>query len=1051
MKQIIGSIIVALLLTGVSHSADSDWGGVPLSIPIREHTGLYQREALQRLVAGPPATVESLTLCVVRISFSDRGFGDATPHDSLYYENELRHLREYYDGASIGRFSLDLVLFEEVVVLSRPEAYYGEDGVWEIRIAEMVMETVEAIDSLIDFSAFEGIALIHADAGQETDFSGDSPWQLWSGFIDPEEMAEILADTLGTPGVPTSDSLNGEPYYIDNVIVWPEEASQDGETFGSLGIYAYQIGQRIGMMPLFDTTYDSQGIGSFGLMGYGLYNYAGFLPAFPCAFHRYLMGWVDAVEVLGDTDMRLHDINSAAGGDTCLVRIPVSSSEYFLLANRVHDKNFNGLFDPVDIAFRDIPQNEDTLMGAEFDFYLTISTDPELEVGFDTGSGLMIWHIDESVISESLAAGGYPNDDASLKGVDLEEADGIQDLDKSGGSYSFGSYYDSFREGGNASFGRGTNPSSDGNGGAPSGISIENISVPGTYMNCTIRIEPPLEFVRTDFDGWIGDLSPIPSDLDLDGVEDLVMAADTGLVLVAIGAGSPAWDGGIDTLVLVPDAVWSGPPVLCNAGGADEPEIFITTDDGRFYAFHSDGSSYPVGDAAHMGSLELLGTTTTAPIAMELDGDPFAEVLFLSSTDDSTFLYLVGCSIGLQDPRWETAGLGIVVINLMAGRIISHMSLGIVSLPDRGWIGEGFFAANILDSGDLFLYFVPMAGYAYPIEAVEPIGSIVARGLSAPASLCQPAAGDVNADGEDEGLFAVQGAGLVYLEPSRNRFTLRELRGERTGAPALSDVDGDGVMETVLRDEYNLYLMTGFGSPLFEWPIEVPDVLAKREQEGRPASPLVADLDGNGRADMLYRIGGDIWCFSPAGDPIEGLRLIGEGTGHSTPALIDRGIDGLFLFVAGSYHLIDEEGGEELSSLRRYSLDDGYLPAGSWPFFRRDAWGSARQERHDATTEYAGMLDEGSYVCYPNPVKQGFFTVRVTIFEPAQVKVTLMNIEGEKVFESNRRHAWPEGSGVPFEERISTAGMAGGVYICRLEAVGGDWAWSGVKKVAITR
>ncbi|MCK4237466.1 MAG: hypothetical protein KAX38_10135, partial [Candidatus Krumholzibacteria bacterium] len=425
--------------------------------------GTYQRGAFLDLLEGRFTCVDSLSLLAVRVSFSDRDFnadvGDTVVYDSLYFANELRHLEEYFLGASCSRFILSWELSPGIVKLDRPEGYYGEDGVWEERVVELLMEVVQATDSLIDYSLYDALAIIHAGTGQETDFNGDSPEQLWSGFVDPGEMEEILADTLGTPGVPTDDSLGGEPYYVDNMMVWPEKSSQDGFPFGSLGVYAYQVGLRLGMIPLFDTTpsgfLDSQGIGSLGLMGYGLYNALGIVPAFPCAFHRYLMGWVEPLDISEDCNIRLKDINSFSPLDTSLVRIPVNATEYFMIANRVHDTNFNGRFDfgdvePVREAFR-IPGNEDTLLGAEFDFFLTATTNPTWheenpDSGFIvkktiTGSGLMIWHIDETIIIRALESGRYPEDNPVLKGVDLEEADGIQDLDRPGGSYAFGSYY----------------------------------------------------------------------------------------------------------------------------------------------------------------------------------------------------------------------------------------------------------------------------------------------------------------------------------------------------------------------------------------------------------------------------------------------------------------------------------------------------------------------------------------------------------------------------------------------------------------------------------
>jgi M6 family metalloprotease-like protein len=1027
------------------------------SISIRDTEmgmGLYQRDAMSSLVGAGPTVVESLTVGVIRVSFQDLEFGtgtDGLPHDSLYFENELRHLREYFVGASVGRFSLETELQPGVVMMSRPEAYYGEDEVWEERVSEMLMEVVEAVDSFVDFTRFDAIALIHAGSGQETDFNGDSENQIWSGFIDPVEMAEILADTLGTPGVPTADSLGGEPFYVDNVIVWPEDATQDGQTFGSLGIFAYQIGLRIGMMPLFDTTPsgfpNSQGIGQFGLMGYGLYNAVGFVPAFPCAFQRYLMGWVEPLEIVGDAEVRLDDINLPGGPDTVLVKVSISPSEYYLVANRVHDTDFDGRFDFGDVDLDGIPDNTDTLLGAEFDYFLTSTTNPP---GL-TGSGILIWHVDESVILSAIEGGGYPNDDATLKGVDLEEADGIQDLDKPGGTYSFGSYFDSFRAGNNIRFGPETNPSTESNGGVPTGIILDDISEPGTWMDFIIRFEPHMEYVRADFGGRVGDMSPIPADLDIDGVTDLVIASDTGLVLVSFDAGSADWNLEIDTLFRVQDALWTGPPVLCNAGGGDEPEIFITTADGRFFAFHGDGSPFPVGDPAALGSLELDGTIATTPMALELDGDPFAEVIFLSSTGGQTTLYLVGYSALLQDARWETAGAGVVKIVFADGRIVSHMAAGITTIRDRGWSGVGFFFASRSASGELLLNFVPLSDLDHDMDILQPVEVSYGTYAEVSSGLCQPASGDVNGDGNDEGLFAIPGAGLLYFEPDRGRCSVYELPGAALSSPALSDLDGDGVLETALRNERSLYLLTGFGSTLVEWPKDIPERLREREDAGNPASPLIGDLDGDGIPDLLYRIGGDLYGYSYTGDILEGWPLSGEGTGHATPALAEGGPDELHLFVAGSHRVIEGDAYAYLSSVRRYSIAGGVLDAGAWPFYRFDESGSSRIEVSPATVAYEGALDESSFICYPNPVRGNSFTIRIVLYQPAEVKVTVLDLEGERIYESRSSHAWPDDSGVPFEERIPAVGMAGGVYICLLEVEGGSWRWQGIKKIAVTR
>ena len=330
-------------------------------------------------------------------------------------------------------------------------------------------------------------------------------------------------------------------------------------------------------------------------------------------------------------------------------------------------------------------------------------------------------------------------------------------------------------------------------------------------------------------------------------------------------------------------------------------------------------------------------------------------------------LYLVGYSAVLEDVRWETAGAGIMKIIFADGRAVSHMAAGVSTIQDRGWRGVGFFFASQMESGELLLNFVPMSDFQYDMGIIQPVVLSIGACPIASSTLFQPASGDVNGDENDEGVFTIPGVGLLYYEPDRNGFSVCELPGSAASPPVLSDLDGDGVLETALRGDRRLYLLTGFGSPLVEWPRDIPEHLQECEEEGSPASPLIGDLDGDGLPDLLYRIGGDLYGYSYAGNPLEGWPLAGEGTVRSTPALTERSPDGLHLFVCGSHRVIEGGGSAYLSSVRRYSIAGGALPAGVWSFFRRDEWGSARQEGSTATVTYTGGLDESSFICYPNP------------------------------------------------------------------------------------
>jgi len=1070
--------VILLLASGSERARAVPVHGVPVrgraaeaGPPRGRVIGPYQRASLGRLLAGAPTPVESLSVCVFRASFADTDF--VVPHDSVYFANELRHLAEYYLGASVNRFHVRSTLVPGIVKLSHPEAYYGDDDLWKERMAEMLIELVAKTDDRIDFSRYDAFAVIHADAGQETDFNGDSSDQLWSGFVNPEEMAEALKDTLDLPGVPTNDSLGGEVFLIDNLMVWPEDASQDGTVFGSLGIYAYELSLRIGMIPLFDGTPssfpNSQGVGTFDLASYGLYNALGFVPAFPSAFNRYLMGWVDPVTIDTDRSVRLVDINSASPGDTSLIKIPINSSEYYLVDNRVHDTNFNGTFDFIDANGNGIPENEDTLRGAEFDYFLTETTDLREDGTRLTGSGVMVWHVDESAIRAAIASGANPNDEASWKGVDLEEADHVQDLDTPGGAFAFGSYFDSYRKGNNDRFATDTNPSSLTNGGARTGIELADVSEAAHVMSLTVRFTPPMSFARGEFPGNAEGLSAIPADVDGNGVEELVVAADTGLVYLVPRAGSPDWAGAVSRIARVDGALWAGSPVLADVDGDGISEIFITSKDGTLHALRPSGAPYPIDADGTPGSLKLRGEAFSAPIALELDedveppialeldGDAQPEVLVLSSTQDSTYATIVGYSgsvPGFDDIR--KVGLGGVEVRLCPGRLASHPALGAASYGGPG-IHRGILFAVWQYEGVLrFMFAEPCNTGVCVIETMRNIPNTTDIGEET-EELLVPASGDIGKDGADELVVAAPGGRLLYFSSGSFEVHDAQLRGRHPGAPALADVDGDGTLETALRDEEYLYLLSGYGTPVSGWPIRIDERLARHDRSTPLAPPIIGDVNGDGRAEIVFRVAGDLHAFDLHGRELGGWPLPGEGTAGGSPALLKGDGGDLYLFDSGSYspYSVDSslggQAGAATVSLRRYDPNLAYPGGQSWPCYRHDAGGSSRQRPSSGASPREERVDPSTFIIYPNPATGSVVTVRVLISAPAEVRLRILNVEGEIVAERTRSHQWFAGSAVPFEETIPTGKLSSGVYLCRIEVAGSGWSWSASKRFAVTR
>ena len=130
-------------------------------------------------------------------------------------------------------------------------------------------------------------------------------------------------------------------------------------------------------------------------------------------------------------------------------------------------------------------------------------------IGFDSeinGTGLMIYHIDESRgYGSSFYSGGPVNDDASHKMVDLEEADGANNLDNNENRGDSGDPFPGFSF--NADFNNFTIPSSDDYDGEPTWIAVNNISESDTIMTADIAVRPTSGYAIVYDDGGISGYS----------------------------------------------------------------------------------------------------------------------------------------------------------------------------------------------------------------------------------------------------------------------------------------------------------------------------------------------------------------------------------------------------------------------------------------------------------------------------------------------------------------------------------------------------------------
>ncbi|MDP2172238.1 MAG: M6 family metalloprotease domain-containing protein [Candidatus Cloacimonadaceae bacterium] len=499
-------------------------------------------------------------ILVLRVQFPDvhfqaaGGYPDFLMHDEAFFDRWMLHLSDFFADASHNQYELNYTLPPQVFTLPQAMGYYGGDTSEAIdaRIAELARDLVDMADPIIDFSQYGGLIIFHAGSGQESDISGIRRDQIWSTFLTRKNLqAAFDPENNNYPGLATSDGA-----ILTNIVIIPEsefqdyfptQGQQDAEAylFSIYGVLAHQFGHLIGLPTLFDNDSSngrSQGIGNWGLMGTGVWNASGYVPAQVSGWCRDFLGWEDTITIVEDREnITIDHFLDHESGKNRLYKIPISEDEYFLIENRRQNPDdsinpYNGMpsytFKLLAAGVQDYYDNypllpyfnfmENRYIGSEWDFFLPGLGGP-LPSGMNQpvdGSGLLIWHIDENVIRETFTLNfdkNRINGNALHKGIDLEEADGIQHLDTSAYDiYKWGSPYDTFRQGNNAYFG---NQTHNGLLSLPTAVSyyggipleIYDISSAGNQMSFSVSFgwkldanfsgANPINACMVDFDG----------------------------------------------------------------------------------------------------------------------------------------------------------------------------------------------------------------------------------------------------------------------------------------------------------------------------------------------------------------------------------------------------------------------------------------------------------------------------------------------------------------------------------------------------------------------
>ena len=258
---------------------------------------------------------------------NDQAFWNRVANEEGYSDqNGFRgSMRDYFHDQSFGQFTLE---FDVVGPIKMPNgyAYYGANGDdgEDLYPGEMVVAACLAVADQVDF----------ADYDWDNDGFVDQVYVLYAGEGEHESLD---SNTIWPHSWTLEESDYGEPLEIDGVFInsyaCSNEAKSDG-THEGIGTMCHEFSHCMGFPDMYDILYSGNyGMGNWDLMCNGSYAGDGFCPVGYTAYERMMCGWMEPIELTGDTIISNMEA-SIDGGNTFIIYNKANRDEYYLLENR---------------------------------------------------------------------------------------------------------------------------------------------------------------------------------------------------------------------------------------------------------------------------------------------------------------------------------------------------------------------------------------------------------------------------------------------------------------------------------------------------------------------------------------------------------------------------------------------------------------------------------------------------------------------------------------------------------------------------------------------
>lgn len=910
---------------------------------------------------------------------------DPLPHDQTYFETHLEFAKNYFEQASDDQLTINYRVLPDIYRVDKKMEEYapiGETFTLE-KVAMLLKDAWEKVEQNGGFDATgldpenTAFVIFHAGVGRDVELTGTSlditPYDIPSIYLRKSDLKDLFEDP-SFDGFP----INGGNFRVTNSLIIPRTESRRGEDvqeneivfpLSINGLLCASIGSHLGLPDLFNTETGEPAIGRFGLMdGAGFFAYNGLIPPQPSAWEKVFLGWETPFVINGMTGQ----IDLPAGSQNAtnsIAKYELSSSEYFLIENRYreYDLNSSGKAD-VTLSIRrasdgQIVQQQFNNNDSEFIFQETSfdtllipgtlvdvnNFDWSLPGGLDIGEdeeegtaddrylngGILIWHIDESLINQQLASGRV-NADFNRRGIDLEEGDGAQDIGRDPGlldnSPSFGTAFDFWwsdndyrviTETGSIDlnpdniFGPDTYPNNNSNSGAKSFFELYDFSAQGMTASFKIR-EPAIDLgfeqlfsIKQPSGEYSSPFKNYPNGIMFfeDGA-DTIMVLPGATDIYLFDHLNPSPDSG---LVSDPSLTFLQPLIL------DQLVIpyFDAQNDLNL-------SSYdPVSETENWSVLPGLNSgfiSSQNGTVIDLDHSDTS----VNSTDGSLIPNNSGYEFRSEIENGKYAGINGQTVTFVGESIPDHIS----SATDR------LFAGTIKTNGDNLYYLFEDGAF-----------SIIDPSKDEPKT-------DIF-DEDDAEWPAIVGTGEIYWVSKTENAVLG----------------------------YNLS-----GAQLNNTPIFAPDSVHFI------GTPLVADITGDDKQDLLI-VGLDgysmnIYAYETNGKPVEGFPLYVGGATSATTQPVHPS------FYNDILYAISPEGDLKAWKFENFTSSEWPTRYGKNPYNKV----SAEIHLNTGSSGSFSVLNSSETYNWPNPAED-FTHLRFELESQGTVDITIIDFSGHKVYE----------------------------------------------------